>query len=384
MRFVETSGTSVSELAETAIVDAPDLQVPGNRTFYTLQAGRGIAAVMVVLFHIGSFGGAVPQWRWTIYQRVFYPGLYGVDFFFVLSGFVMVAAHLSDFDRPARVGRYFWNRVRRIYPIYWVVLVPTVLKQLLVTGNHGLEQRNPLTILSSFLLIHVFSLNVNLSVSWTLFHEVLFYAFFATLLLNKRLGIVLCAIWLAASLLFFVPDAYSAEPTRYLDMFFSPLHLLFVFGGIAGYVLQRRVGSNHIRNMLIGFAIYVLFIALHMRYSAQGPWLRIVAGAGLTLAIVSLAQREASSGFRVPRLLTFLGDASYSIYLSHFMIVWGLSRVCFRIDGRLHFPLFCYVAVILIVAISAGVIVHMFLERPLLRLVGAHKGTKSAVRSRGD
>jgi peptidoglycan/LPS O-acetylase OafA/YrhL len=359
-------------------LDVPAASSTGNqahrRTFYTLQAGRGIAALMVVLFHIGGFGGNdIPLWRHTFFERLFYPGFYGVDFFFILSGFVMVSAHWHDFDHPGRTQRYFFNRFRRIYPIYWIFLIPTVIKQLLVIGHHGSGQRNLFVILSSFLLVHINSLAVNLVVSWTLFHEILFYVFFATLLLNKRIGFVFCTCWLAASFFFFTQDAYAAEPSSYLDMFFSPLHLLFAFGALAGYVLQRRAGPEKISVFLLGVGICVCFFALNLKYPVQAPWARIVGGAGLTLAVVTMAQREASMGFQVPRVLTRLGDASYSIYLSHYMVVWMLSKACFHLDGRLHLPLVLYVIFIFAVVVGVGVMVHLWVERPLLRMLGARK-----------
>ncbi|NBQ54213.1 MAG: acyltransferase, partial [Proteobacteria bacterium] len=51
---------------------------------------------------------------------------YGVDFFFVLSGFIILHAHMDDIGRPARLGRYLWRRAVRVYPIYWICLTLSV------------------------------------------------------------------------------------------------------------------------------------------------------------------------------------------------------------------------------------------------------------------
>ena len=354
---------------------------PGERrTFYSLQAGRGLAALMVVFFHIGNFVGKEPTlWHRTIYYRIFYGGLYGVDFFFILSGIVMVSAHWFDIDHPERTGRYLWKRFRRIYPIYWVFLIPTVLKQLRVTGTHGVGERNPFVILSSFLLFHIHSLGVNLVVSWTLFHEVLFYLVFAALLLNRRLGLLLCATWLCASFFFFTPGAFAVEPESYAQMLFSPLHFLFAFGMLAGWILQQRRGPAQLWVFVLGLTAYIGLLLLQLRFPRQAPVLRIAAGAGLTLALISLAEREAQTGFRVPRALTFLGDASYSIYLSHFMVVWALAITCFRLDQRLHLPVALWTLLILVVTVAVGVLTHLFIERPLLRLLGDRRAPKMRV-----
>lgn len=94
----------------------------------SLQVGRGVAAFMVLLFHSQVFMRVVhPE---SGFARMFGFGRTGVDFFFVLSGFLMVYVHRRDFGAPSRLGVYAYKRLTRIYPVYWVlcaVLVPLVL-----------------------------------------------------------------------------------------------------------------------------------------------------------------------------------------------------------------------------------------------------------------
>jgi peptidoglycan/LPS O-acetylase OafA/YrhL len=76
-------------------------------------------------------------------------GRCGVDFFFILSGVVIFMAHSNDLSKPSRIRPFLWKRFRRIYPIYWIMLIPTIAIQLFQLTNNV---RNPWTVLSNFLL----------------------------------------------------------------------------------------------------------------------------------------------------------------------------------------------------------------------------------------
>ena len=86
-----------------------------------IQFCRGIAAVLVVLYHAGRML-ALPQYAGHVaLGGVFNFGNAGVDFFFVLSGFIIFFVHEKDIGQTQRLPAYIWSRVTRIYPIYWLV-----------------------------------------------------------------------------------------------------------------------------------------------------------------------------------------------------------------------------------------------------------------------
>ena len=89
--------------------------------YQSLQGCRAVAAALVVLFHLG---GTFAQDRYFGFKALDGPfawGDAGVDFFFVLSGFLITLAHRRDFGRPAELSRYLSKRALRIYPTYWVI-----------------------------------------------------------------------------------------------------------------------------------------------------------------------------------------------------------------------------------------------------------------------
>src|ERR1700754_3026118 len=94
--------------------------------YYSIQACRAIAAILVVCHHLGDtfakakyFGAAA-----TPFERAFaFAGSAGVAFFFVLSGFLISHIHHDDFSHPARLPGYLRKRMTRIYPSYLIVFV---------------------------------------------------------------------------------------------------------------------------------------------------------------------------------------------------------------------------------------------------------------------
>ena len=117
-----------------------------------IQALRGVAVISVVLFHLVTiekkYGG--PK---TFLPDIFNFGMFGVDLFFVISGFVMIAVTRGKFQNTKQAIRFLYRRASRIYPTYWVysilVLMVFWFNPTLVNSSQG----NQVDILASFLLI---------------------------------------------------------------------------------------------------------------------------------------------------------------------------------------------------------------------------------------
>ena len=92
----------------------------------TLQGVRGASALMVVLFHATGMVKAMP----SVFRYAFAWGYCGVDFFFVLSGFILLYVHYGQIGHPEKLRSYLGKRYSRIFPAYWSVLafvIPTCL-----------------------------------------------------------------------------------------------------------------------------------------------------------------------------------------------------------------------------------------------------------------
>lgn len=100
----------------------------------SLQAYRGIAAVLVLLLHASKVGYLKFNYAFLGYKFAF--GYSGVDFFFVLSGFIIMQMHHQDLGQPARWRAYAIKRIIRVFPIYWLVML-IIIPVYLVNANFG-------------------------------------------------------------------------------------------------------------------------------------------------------------------------------------------------------------------------------------------------------
>jgi peptidoglycan/LPS O-acetylase OafA/YrhL len=326
----------------------------------SLQACRATAAILVVLYHTSHGIFRLPKYfGHKPFGPIFDFGFAGVDFFFVLSGFLMIWVHAKDIGQPRAFGAYLWKRFSRIYPAYWVVLIAIIPVYFLVPSfGIGHERDVDVIVRAIFLYPHP-EMHVVLGVSWTLVYEVFFYVIFGLLILNRPLGIVVMLGWTVGLQTYPFADSLSV-------FVFNSLNLRFLAGLVVGLVMQRWQVPWPRFTALIGVGV---FLVTGMAEALAGPldsWQQCVGftmGSSLTLA--GLVEAERFGLLRPPRFLTYLGDASYSIYLVHFLALSVIAKLTVASGLYLLVPdalLFC---AFVVVAIGAGCVFHHLIERPI-------------------
>lgn len=354
----------------------------------TLQAGRAAAAIMVVIFHVNGFYLAADYAYGESPVQFFGWFFAGVEFFFVLSGFIIAHAHWGELREGgllgagARLRRYAYKRFTRIYPVYWLVIVP-VLAVYAAAPQFGPENaRDPLAILAALALAPTPEFPI-LVVAWTLHHELLFYCAFALLLASPRLGAVALGAWLLGCV-----AMLPFEPPFPVSFLLSPHNLLFFMG----MAVQRLVVAGVFRERAwllcaLGAGLFVT-IGVQDTYAAQPlpEALRTLGfGAGAALLIHGLASAEQAGRLSAPPWLRFLGDASYSIYLAHIPVVAAATYLLGRAGLTELVPITLALVAVTAVGVVSGVALYGFGERPMLayfrrrgprrpRLVGALPG----------
>jgi peptidoglycan/LPS O-acetylase OafA/YrhL len=326
-----------------------------------VQAARGIAALLVVAMHsrdhlLKAFGA------FAFADSVAF-GHAGVDFFFVLSGFIILHVHAGDIGRPASLGRYLQRRFTRVYPLYWAVLAVTVLLNAI---RHELP---PMGDLATAALLLPVPADLPVSIAWTLQHEIVFYAAFAVLILNRIAGLMLFAAWLGWIGCFLV--GLAGDPTAdWLVNFHSIFDIEFFLGMLAAFLLGRgRVPAPH----FILFAGGLGFLAMGMAENfglapALANATHLGYGLSAMLMVIGMVEAERQGGLRAPAFLVTLGGASYALYLTHLLAsaaLWQALRLTGLVD---RLPALVQFAGFVVVSVAVGLVASWTLEARLTRL----------------
>ena len=355
-----------------------------------LQASRFFAAAIVVLDHATVTLGMPRYYGYVMLNGLFGSGRYGVDFFFVLSGFIICYAHWEDVapganNANAKLMRFAKRRFVRIYPTYWLVVSLTLIPLYLVGTRYDANIRSPWYILD---VVTLFQGNGNvLTSAWTLTHEVLFYLLFGIVIWRRNLGVVLLAGWFILSALSFTVEF----PSRLLA---HPEHLGFLFGMVGCYLVKTAsipVPKFLIALGLAGFAACCVLAGyfhtagdlndMLAQADARGPLLPLFFCS--MLIVLGLVEVERSHAARAPAALRFLGDASYSIYLLHFPVLDVFIKLFHSLRAERYMSFGVMFCAVVITTILISLLFYKFVERPLLGFVNKVVGTGRAPASGG-
>lgn len=324
------------------------------RRMLEIDALRGLAAMAVVLFHyttrLQELYPATPTALWSVPW-----GHYGVNLFFILSGFVI----FMTLERAKQAMDFVVSRFSRLYPAYWFSLALTFV----LTGWLGLEGKTVdlSTALGNLLMFHgLFQIPHVDGVYWTLEVELLFYCGMFAL---YRCG-QLPRVWLACLLLLMLRLAYYLLATvwqielswtlsRLLILPYIPWFTL----GIAIYLAgpQRPARDRRKAGLMAGAAL----ASLALEDSLQ------LAALALALASVVLLASRGLLPLLKLRVIVWLGAISYPLYLLHENIGWALILALQR-QGQAHdLAIILTLGLILLLAhaVSAAV------ERPAMRWI---------------
>lgn len=316
----------------------------------SLQYLRAAAALLVVFHHARNPGNGLfnPIAHWNFGQA-------GVDMFFVISGYIMYAVARSD--QPVRFLR---RRIIRIVPLYWVATLFLYLQVLI--GFPGVLP-TPGQLLRSLLFIPQFHLETKTEIwpflvpGWTLQYEMYFYAMFAIGLAFRRpmaITLTVGAIVIMTGQLG-VGDSQNAIFVAYT----SPIITEFFQGMLIALVHQRRSLER------FWFALPIGIVSLLLLGNLDAPRLLIWGLPSTLILIGCLALEDAKKMPSVP-LFKLLGDASYSIYLSHAFVLQIGLLVWWKVPvtGWAQFAIFTPTAVVGCTFI--GVLVYRYVEQPML------------------
>lgn len=365
-----------------SIDQAPKKSKGPKFTFELVQILRGLAALLVVGYHtaagVKQYSGTTPA------KGLFAFGLFGVDFFFVLSGFIITFIHLSDIRGKRSVVPFFKKRFFRVYPIYWFVAL-IVFAYLLFVEKGKLEYTGHVLswssfadwsyVIRSFLLIPQPAISI-VDVSWTLSFEVAFYLMFAiAITLGWKYARVMFFIWV--SLILSLAFGIWHSGNFYVNFILNPLIIEFLVGCLLAYIFREEkikmtLGLFFIFSALLVAGAFFYLKVLHHQLGREGWNYLLIIGASV-LALWTSATIDKSRRFTGIKWgpLLLIGNASYSIYLTHTLIIRILFEFVARYLNqtniqtsalRINLLFFC----VALISVIMGVLVHKFIEQPLL------------------
>ncbi len=275
--------------------------MPVPRQFFPgIHALRAIAATMVVVEHAGFVAKDYSTLKAITIIPHFYWGRIGVIVFFAISGFVIAL------QRTKPVGTFIQHRLLRIYPSYWLALLISAIAFALV----GLPvNAGPASIL---LYPGTASKGAMWIPYWSLAFEMVFYALAVIafgLRLSDRSLLIIALLWIAAVNLFAWAPRDSNEyefPGAWILL--APAVQIFPMGLICGVYYE---GLRQIGRWPYVAAVPLLFVA-------SFPFEEFSAGKLLLLGLSASCLVVAVADLGKSRVIEWLGDASYGIYLMHF------------------------------------------------------------------
>lgn len=325
-----------------------------------IQILRFCAAAAVLAYHgQGTLANHLPDPGTLGLVR---HGDYGVDLFFVISGFII---QLTVRSRERDWRLFARRRLWRVVPLYWICTV--ALWAMLPVFAHG-AMPSPVHLLRSLAFLAWTAEPGAMPViypGWSLEYELFFYLLAAAAMAaGARPWRVVC--WLLAALAIGGALAGVGRATHRLDFFLNPILLEFTFGVLIGEGLaRRRVPWAE----LLPVALAALAV-LRVDWGAR-VWIAGVPSAALVLGAAMLDARTPLRS-RVALWFAKVGDASYSIYLSQVFSISLLVRVGVKLGHRIPFE--AVVAMIVAGGLVGGWLLYAAVERPLQRL--AHRRTR--------
>ena len=341
---------------------------------------RALAALAVLWYHFSLQLNIIQEggdWFFNLFNQL---GYGGVDFFFVISGYIMWVTTETR-SKQQSVPTFVYKRLTRIYLGYW----PYFLLGLLIIAVYPHLIGANTNLWGSFWLTEPHTNQLLIPVAWTLQFELYFYALFSVLLLLPRhtmLAVIktLFAGLLALHLFQVLAGAQSLNlPPWLLRFVASPFCLEFLAGCLLGAFFQQHRLKWLSLVVALGVGLLVLIVIIQQEVikasliQGQYDLVRVLLfGTSASLLLAAVVEAELRGRILMQRLSLLLGGASYSIYLSHTLVIALVYAMGWQLwlSENSNFPVL-WLWLIIIGTVVYSVLHYHWIERPLMQV--AHR-----------
>ena len=341
---------------------------PPHAVIESIQFLRAVAALMVLFFHaayaVHTYGG---------YEYAYSnAGAAGVDIFFVVSGFVITYITSRG---PFSPLDFMVRRLIRIAPVYWFYTTVTLVIILAMPSLAANLKNTPSHTFMSYMFI-LSENNDNIvgtlhGMGWTICYEMYFYVLFAVMMATLgRFAIhgVACVIIVGAV----VEHIIVAPPFALVAI--SALPLEFLAGCLLAKLYIRGVfltAVPAVAAVALGCVLIYWAGASELVASERDPWRVMYFGLPSVCLVAGFLSLDARGLIWFPRFTIAIGDASYSLYLSHQFVLYAVGKGWALLGLQNHLPAASLFGVAMIAPILAAILAYRWLERPLTRWLNA-------------
>ncbi|MCG5075724.1 acyltransferase family protein [Paraburkholderia tagetis] len=335
----------------------------------SIQVLRAIAAVLVIFCHgateVGGSHAALAPGLWPLVNA---KGLFGVDLFFVVSGFVMMYIISGKRSSGVTAARFLGERIARIVPLYWAVTLLSVLIGLVLPA---LKHKNGYAVdyvLRSLLFVPSSNPITGapepvLGLGWTLNYEMFFYVVISLVLLLgvRRVFAAVLAIFVSLVMLgiFFDPTDVILKSWTHTIILEFALGALLAEARLSGF----RIGMPaQVVLVLAGIAGWMYFGP-----PSDGVFAMRGFGWGLPAGAIFAGTVMGRRDVEYPKLLLLVGDASYSLYLTHLFVMRLCSLLVFHLPISPELRVIVFLIVFPCAAIGFAILSYRKFEMPTLR-----------------
>jgi len=363
----------------------------------SFQICRGVAIIFILLSHSAIFVNG------SYNLRIFATSAASFVFvFFILSGFVIFYRKRNLIGKVQKIPAYLIERVIKIYPLYWIyfafsilimLALPFLFKNVLVLYTTMI----PFTyidIIKNFFLYPYFlypcelyppSFGLSkwpiLPVAWYLSYQMLLYVGYIFFILNKKVGLIIFSCWSVIIVLYCCGTFQSSN--HFIKFLLNPIIILFFIGLLAANIVLFF--GNYFKKLckfflvtgitcLLLFWIFVYGDYFNFRYINKMylyglPYVLIIFGVALW---EKYYWKDNIQHHKIFSLGVYIGDASYSIYLSHYWILFliyyflGLFERYAIIHQFLNYTYITY-SLVSLITLCIGLLCYELIEKPLLR-----------------
>jgi exopolysaccharide production protein ExoZ len=320
-----------------------------------IQIARAVAIMFVLLGHLNILFNKEFGYDWFDMGEWERTG--GVDFFYIVTGFMIYYIYHNVAGVPGKARHFLLKRAIRVYPLYWIFTFAAIVVSLFIPsldGGYTLE-----VIVESVL---IFPTEPILASTWSLSHVILFYIIFSAYLYRPAILKPFITLWFLLNVLI-VTNLIPIPQT----FFFSFSNLEIMVGCLVAYCTLNY--SVYIYGPFIWFIMGVvgyIFVWMNNIFNViniNGPIFYCLFSMLIMLGLSEMDKVDR----KLPKLLSYLGDASYSIYIAHGPFLQFYILILKKLNLISILGYFSSMLLLIFLSTLSSCLVYSLLEKPLYK-----------------